>query len=216
MTTITQTAFETEETVLEGMLETISTQGFAIVDNFLPDASIQALHQQAKSLQSDGSLHQAGVGKGADKLVLNKLRGDSIYWLDNDTDSAAQSTYLAKMEQLRTAFNQQFFMGLFEFETHFAIYPPGGVYHKHLDQFKGQHERQISAILYLNQDWQKDDGGELRLYLNGTTDDSHIDIMPVGGRLILFLSARFLHEVLPAKRERISLTGWFRTRSQAL
>jgi SM-20-related protein len=61
----------------------------------------------------------------------------------------------------------------------------------------------------LNQDWQKDDGGELRLYLNGTADDTHIDIMPVGGRLILFLSAKFLHEVLPAKRERISLTGWF-------
>jgi SM-20-related protein len=212
MTTITQTPSETEETVLEA----IGTQGFAVVDDFLPDATVQALHQQAKSLQCDGSLHQAGVGKGADKLVLNKLRGDSIYWLDNDTDSAAQSNYLARMEQLRAGFNQHFFMGLFEFETHFAIYPPGGVYHKHLDQFKGQHERQISAILYLNQDWQKDDGGKLRLYLNGTTDDTHMDIMPVGGRLVLFLSAKFLHEVLPAKRERISLTGWFRTRSQYL
>jgi SM-20-related protein len=212
MATSIQTPINLEETLLEA----IGTQGFVVVDDFLPKATIQALHQQAKSLQRDGSLHQAAVGKGANKLIANKLRGDSIYWLDNDTDSSAQSDYLARMEQLRTAFNQHFFMGLFEFETHFAVYPAGGVYHKHLDQFKGQHERQISAILYLNQDWQKDDGGELRLYLNGTADDTHIDIMPVGGRLILFLSAKFLHEVLPANRERISLTGWFRTRSQEL
>lgn len=212
MATSIQTPINLEETLLEA----IGTQGFVVVDDFLPKATIQALHQQAKSLQRDGSLHQAAVGKGANKLIANKLRSDSIYWLDNDTDSSAQSDYLARMEQLRTAFNQHFFMGLFEFETHFAVYPAGGVYHKHLDQFKGQHERQISAILYLNQDWQKDDGGELRLYLNGTADDTHIDIMPVGGRLILFLSAKFLHEVLPAKRERISLTGWFRTRSQEL
>lgn len=212
MTIITQTLINTEES----MLEAIGEHGFVVVDHFLPGTLIQALHQQAKTLQQSGDLLQASVGKGADKQVLNKLRADAIYWLDDNNNNPAESSYLAKMELLREAFNQHFFMGLFEFETHFAIYPSGGVYHKHLDQFKGNQERQVSAILYLNQDWEKGDGGELRLYLNGTSDDTHIDILPLGGRLVLFLSAKFLHEVLPAKRERISLTGWFRTRSQDL
>lgn len=205
-----QTPTHTEESLLEA----ISNQGFVVIDNFLPEAMIQALRQRAKILQESGYMQQAGVGKGADKQVLKKLRGDAIYWLDDNTQHPAESGYLAKMELLREALNRHFYMGLFEYETHFAIYPPGGTYHKHLDQFKGHIERQVSAILYLNQDWQEDDGGELRLYLNGTADDTHIDITPLGGRLILFLSARFLHEVLPARRERISLTGWFRTRSR--
>jgi len=29
---------------------------------------------------------------------------------------------------------------------------------------------------------------------------------------VCFLSERFEHEVLPAKRERVALTGWFRRR----
>jgi len=37
-------------------------------------------------------------------------------------------------------------------------------------------------------------------------------VHPTGGTLVLFLSERFAHEVLPAKRERLSLTGWFKSR----
>jgi len=29
---------------------------------------------------------------------------------------------------------------------------------------------------------------------------------------VIFLSARFAHEVLPAKRERLSIAGWFKSR----
>ena len=110
--------------------------------------------------------------------------------------------------------NQHFYMGLASLETHLAIYPVGAVYQKHLDQFNaGQAQqlntRKLSSILYLNQEWQDSDGGELRLYVN---EDEWLDILPAGGRLVLFLSAQFWHEVLPAKRERLSLTGWFRTR----
>jgi len=41
--------------------------------------------------------------------------------------------------------------------------------------------------------------------------DAHLDIYPRDGRLVLFLSADFEHEVLPAARERLSVAGWFRT-----
>ncbi|HEY5930165.1 MAG TPA: 2OG-Fe(II) oxygenase, partial [Burkholderiales bacterium] len=65
---------------------------------------------------------------------------------------------------------------------------------------------------YLNQDWRDADGGELRLYLEREPLTRHVDIRPDGGTLVLFLSEKFPHEVLPAKRERHSLTGWFKAR----
>jgi hypothetical protein len=40
-----------------------------------------------------------------------------------------------------------------------------------------------------------------------------VDDMARGGTLVVFLSDRFPHEVLPARRERLSLAGWFRRRS---
>jgi SM-20-related protein len=39
------------------------------------------------------------------------------------------------------------------------------------------------------------------------------DIVPHGGTLVVFLSERFEHEVLPTARARVSLAGWFRRRA---
>jgi len=39
--------------------------------------------------------------------------------------------------------------------------------------------------------------------------ETHFDLLPEGGSLVVFLSAGFEHEVLPATRERMSITGWF-------
>lgn len=210
------TILDSTTTSTENLLDEIDQHGFVVIDNFLPAPTIQALSAQAKALQQSGSLRQAGVGKAAPNQITGKVRNDSIYWLDTIGQSAEQATYLKRMMELQESLNRYFFLGLFEFETHFAIYPPGGVYHKHLDQFKGQQERQVSAILYLNEAWQAKDGGELRLYLGRTADQSFMDIAPLSGRMILFLSGKFFHEVLPATRERISLTGWFRTRGKDL
>ena len=120
------------------------------------------------------------------------------------------------MEVFRQAFNQHLFLGLFALESHLAVYPAGTGYKKHIDRFKavndGKPLRQISTILYLNPGWQESDGGHLRLYLNESNAMENLDIVPESGRLMVFLSDTFYHEVLPATRDRKSLTGWFLTR----
>lgn len=194
-------------------LETLAHQGFTVIDNYLPPELVQALRLQALRLRDKGIMHQASIGRDENNQIISEVRGDSIYWLDDSGQSPEQNTYIACMQALQEQLNRQFFLGLFEFECHFAVYDPGAVYLKHLDQFKGQQERQISAVLYLNEEWQQADGGELRLYLDDGKTPAYTDIAPLGGRLALFLSGRFYHEVLPARRTRISLTGWFRTRT---
>lgn len=82
-------------------------------------------------------------------------------------------------------------------------------YKRHLDQHKNQDTRVVTIISYLNESWEDKDGGELQLYLN---DGKTVSVQPKAGTLVCFMSAEFEHEVFPAKRERASLTGWFRKR----
>ena len=116
------------------------------------------------------------------------------------------------MERLRHVLNRVLMLGLFDFEGHLAVYPPGTYYRKHLDQFKGVGLRTVTCVLYLNRDWSEEDGGQLRIYTDPEDQGRYQEITPRGGTLVTFLSARFLHEVLPARRERISVAGWFRRR----
>lgn len=193
------------------LLNGIADRGFAVVDGFLPPATIETLSKEAKSLHFQGETRRAITGKKSGEKPDN-IRGDFIRWVDDTSPSATQHEYLQCMEELRGLLNQNFYMGLFDLEAHFAVYPPGAAYQRHLDQFQGDSKRQVSCVLYLNHDWHAEDGGQLRLYLDETPEPQYVDIQPEGGRLVAFLSSRFWHEVLPATRERISLTGWFRTR----
>jgi SM-20-related protein len=104
------------------------------------------------------------------------------------------------------------FLGIFEFEGLLSIYPPGCYYRKHLDQYQDNGQRIVTCILYLNHNWRSVDGGQLRLYTDPVDETRFEDILPIGGRLVTFLSSRFQHSVIPSRRERLSITGWFKTR----
>ncbi len=189
----------------------LSLRGYSVSEGFLSRTHVAALAGLALARQADGSLVRARTGKV--KTENESLRGDSIAWLDENSLEAPVIDCLATFDALRLSLNEQLFMNLHEIESHFAIYPPGAVYRKHLDQFAvGPQSRQLSLVLYLNEGWLSANGGALRLHLDGSKNDQ-LDISPTSGRLVLFVSSRFWHEVLPSNRERLSLTGWFRTRT---
>ena len=207
----------------DNLITALATQGYAITDQALPLDLLTQLAQEALNLQKTGAMQRARTGKTPNASSINALRGDFTYWLEeNDTrESNAARAYLEHMQAVKLSINRALFLGLFDFETHFTIYPAGSSYSKHLDQFQQNKsqlntngQRKVSTILYLNENWQSQDGGQLRLYLdNGVKSNSYLDIEPTVGKLVLFLSEQFWHEVLPAQRDRISLTGWFSTRS---
>lgn len=194
------------------IIQAITKQGYAISDHFLPTSTIEALKKHAEKLLQGGQMKLAGTGLQANH---NAIRGDHIMWLRDDDPSLCVQTYLQKMRALQQALNQQLFFNLHELEAHLAIYPIGTRYAKHLDQFsQGRNAlRQISCVLYLNTDWQEAFGGQLRMYL---PEGNQLDIFPMGGRLVAFMSSEFIHEVLPASHPRVSLTGWFRQRDSRL
>ena len=195
---------------LETIINDLSKNGYAICDAFLPAKTISSLANIAKNRYLSGAMTLAKTGQQAENT---SIRGDSIFWLDENSHEPSVQAYFIKMHLLKNALNFHLFMNVQELETHLAVYPIGSVYEKHLDQFnqcEGVQTRQLSSVLYLNNHWLAADGGALRLHLN---EGEYLDIAPSAGKLVLFLSSQFWHEVLPATRDRISLTGWFRTRS---
>lgn len=190
------------------LIEALATQAWVVIPEFLKAEQVLQLRTQALSQYAAGRFKPAAVGQGSRQAVHADIRRDAVLWLE-DHETGVASEFLNWLADLRLALNQALFLGLVETELHFAVYPSGGFYRKHIDNFRGGSARLVTVILYLNADWQPQDGGQLRLYL----EDQSLDIAPVAGTLVLFLSERFEHEVLPTEQERLSLTGWLRRRS---
>jgi len=195
--------------VTEFIIDQLAETGWCMIDNALPRPALDALLIECESLWQDGEFERAGVGRGDDLKIREAIRTDRVLWLDPLNTPEATSVYHRYLENLRAAVNRGLYLGLDFWEGHFAIYPEGAFYKLHLDQHKSTDARQITTILYLNDDWQTKHGGHLRLYLDDSREQ-FIDIAPKIGRLVVFIAGRFWHEVLPAKRERKSITGWFR------
>lgn len=159
------------------------------------------------ALRRADALHRAGIGREGDFRVRKDVRGDRIRWLSRS--DPVQARFLAQMEALRLVLNRRLFLGLFEFEAHYAHYPAGAFYRRHVDSFRGAANRMVSLVAYLNDDWGEDDGGELVLY-DAAGRTRLATIAPQAGRVVLFLSEEIPHEVLPARRDRLSIAGWFR------
>ena len=197
----------------QGLALTLAERGWAYARGFLPDPLWKTLAAELRTAHAGNSLRRAGIGSGEAHRLAEEIRGDWICWLEAAPRSAAQRQALARLERLRRACNRELQLGLFEFEGHFAVYPEGAHYRRHRDQPRGSGARVLSCVLYLNENWQPEDGGALRLYLDDQGEARHVDVLPEGGALVCFLSALFFHEVLPARRTRRSLTGWFRRRT---
>ena len=198
---------------MDDLMETMDRQGWAATPGYLAHFDSCGLRDECRSAWEKGGFHRAGVGRGVGLGVREEIRSDQVMWLDPATDSAGQTDYLTQLETVRLAFNQRFFLGLFDFECHFAVYPEGAFYAAHLDRHTGTSERIVTVILYLNEDWQPGDGGELKLWTDsGERTGAFTLIEPRMGTMVCFMSGEYWHEVLPAGKPRLSITGWFRQR----
>jgi SM-20-related protein len=200
-----------EDAILDGIADTLAEQGYIILKDFLPEALANALRDDVVSMTAQ-AFKPASVGRQQSQRLNTQIRSDKIHWLGEA--QPPQKAYLQMMEQLRVALNQRLFMGLFDYESHYAHYGPGDCYHRHVDAFKGASNRVLSTVFYLNRDWAKDEAGELLMYADEQSSPFMI-ITPKFNTCVLFLSEQFPHEVRAAKRDRYSIAGWFRLNSSS-
>ena len=192
--------------VFEQICDDLSTTGFSICPFSLPSSMAYKLREYAMSLNQE-TFVQAGVGRKQNHSLQLEIRNDRIFWLNGKNE--IEVLWLDWIEQMRVSINQHLYLGLFSFESHIACYQPGQFYLRHRDAFNGNTNRKLSIVVYLNDEWQPTDGGELVIY----KDDDYLvgtKVLPQLATVAVFLSERFPHEVLPATRSRLSIAGWFR------
>lgn len=195
---------------IPNIIDDLEKQGWSVQKNFLATDLVQQLRKTVLDFRQHGQLKQAGIGREKLFHIEQSIRSDQISWFDDASLNSAQQNYLSIIKELQEEINQKLYLGLFELEVHFALYSPNAFYKRHLDQHKNQDTRVITIVAYLNESWDESDGGQLQLYLN---NGQTVSVSPDAGTLVCFMSAEFEHEVLPAKRERASLTGWYRKRA---
>ncbi|HAV1509441.1 SM-20 protein [Vibrio parahaemolyticus] len=184
------------------LIDVLATDGYYIWDDFLSEDEVTQLRDCIPD-----NWKKARIGRNDDVTRIESIRSDKIQWLKPAMGQPI-ANYLSKMEEIRQEVNRHFFLGLFEYEAHFAKYEKGDFYQKHLDCFKGNENRRLTTVFYMNESWSEEDAGELVVY--DLNDKEIATIPPRGGRLLVFLSEQFPHEVLPTNAERFSIAGWFR------
>jgi SM-20-related protein len=192
------------------LIEALRAEGLAVRDGFLQSSAWRALAACAAARRARGDFAAARVGAGSGLERRAQIRGDFTCWLRPPLFDPERQL-LEVLERLRLELNRGGIPGLFDLELHYAWYPPGAGYARHVDRPEKRDARIISLVLYLNEDWASGDGGALRCF-HGTR--ALRDIQPIGGRLVAFVSEGLEHAVLPARRPRLSLTGWFRGREE--
>lgn len=209
----------TSQQDIDQICSALYQDGWSVVENFLSAPFADLLRQDLISLDQQEKFHKAGIGRELDFVRRADIRSDRICWLDNINET--QNLFMQMLEQLMTAINRRLFLGMNHFEAMYAIYEPGQFYKKHVDSFKGQRNRIMTLVFYLNHDWTADKGGEFVLYPEETEQEtgSHtpiITLLPKAGTVAAFLSEDFPHEVLTAHATRYSIAVWFRIREGML
>ncbi|MGY3040884.1 SM-20-related protein [Rhodanobacter sp. TND4EL1] len=184
----------------------LAADGWCTLSGLLDEALVLALASECAAMHDAWQLLPARTGNSR---MASELRGDATHWFASTAASDPQQAFTDRMDELRVALGRELMLSLVECESHYAVYRPGARYARHLDRLRGSDTRVVSCVFYLNRNWLDTDGGALRLYLE---DGTHRDIQPNAGTLLLFLSGRFEHEVLPATRDRMSIASWMRQR----
>lgn len=192
------------------MFDELAEQGWSQSHDLVSVEWARSLALQCQNLYDQGRFAPAAVGFRQTKSVQTQIRGDSILWVEDAGVPSLQNDVNEFLQTLQDEMNQALYLGLKRFEAHFALYPPGRGYEKHIDNHTGLSHRRITFVFYLNENWQKSHGGALTLFDPLETHERIQTIEPRLGNFILFRSELFPHQVEESFETRKSLTGWFR------
>lgn len=195
---------------IERMTEELRLRGWTYFSEYLGAELLRALRAEALALYEEDQFRRARIGPTDEELLRGDIRRDSIFWLDPNTASPIQRKLFLVIEALMAELGRRMFISLQSFEAHYAVYPGGGFYKKHLDQFQADCLRQLSFVIFLNEIWNPEDGGQLRIYQERDPESVEVEINPEIGKAVLFLSSSVYHEVLPTTKTRMSLAGWMK------
>ncbi|PWK20418.1 2OG-Fe(II) oxygenase [Xanthomarina spongicola] len=197
----------------ERIINDILEQKYCVVEDFFTAEDVLILRQSLIEKHEENAFKKAAIGNRVNETIINSIRGDVILWIDELKANEAEMLFFNKINNLVNYLNKTCFLGILHKEFHYALYPTGTFYKRHIDTFQNDDRRKLSIVCYLNEDgWLPENGGELVLYLDENGQEIEKVIYPFPGRVVIFESQIIEHEVKPVNTERLSITGWLKTR----
>uniref|UniRef100_A0A224XSA2 hypoxia-inducible factor-proline dioxygenase n=1 Tax=Panstrongylus lignarius TaxID=156445 RepID=A0A224XSA2_9HEMI len=204
--------------VSKDVVRDMNAYGVCVVDNFLGKAKCSAVLNEVKHMHSAGMFRDGQLVSSKVNRDRRTIRSDKIAWVDGREEYCHHiSCLINQVDRVITKANQMSGngkMGTYAIngrtKAMVACYPGHDAHYvKHVDN-PNEDGRCITAIYYLNENWNvNEDGGLLRIYPEGR-HDKVANIEPQFDRILFFWSdRRNPHEVLPAKRTRYAITIWY-------
>ncbi|MCO6174529.1 2OG-Fe(II) oxygenase [Flavobacterium sp. NRK F10] len=199
----------TENPMYEKIIEDLLNQQYSIVDDFFTEEAVTSLRNSLLDKYEEDYFKKSAIGDQFNEQVIRSIRGDFISWIEENKLSEVEQNFFSRIDHFSNYLNQTCFLGIQDREFHYALYPVGTFYKRHLDIFQNDDSRKLSVVCYLNdENWLPEYGGELVIY----KEHDEVKVYPLKGRVVIFESQVLEHEVLPVMRERLSITGWLKTR----
>lgn len=197
----------------EGVINDLLAKKYSVVDDFFSPEEILTLRNSLLSKYEEDQFKKAAIGSKSNEVIVKSIRGDFILWMDEKAREEAEKLFFAKINEFANYLNQTCFLGILHKEFHYALYPEGTFYKRHLDTFQNDDRRKLSIALYLNEpNWQPEYGGNLAIYIQEDDKEKTVEVLPIQGRMVIFESQELEHEVKTANQNRLSITGWLKTR----
>ncbi len=195
------------QTNFEDLISTFLEKGIGVSNNFLSTDLALQLKLNLVALYNQKALKRAGIGNGYVSTKDKKIRRDKIFWLDKKDNNETELLFFELIDSFVLYLNSTCFTGIKSYEFHYALYEKGAFYKKHIDQFKSDNGRAFSMIMYLNEGWVKENGGELKIHQKLEVQI----ISPENQKCVFFKSNELEHEVLVTNVSRMSIAGWLKT-----
>ena len=203
-----------ENPLYEHIISDLLDKGYTIADDFFSEEEVAFLRDSLLKKYEEDNFKKAAIGNRTNELIIKSIRGDFILWIDESKMDETEAIFFNKVNDLVRYLNRTCFLGILHKEFHYALYPEGTFYKRHLDTFQNDDRRKLSFVFYLNdKTWKGENGGELVLYLQENNLEVPKTVHPLPGRVVIFESQQIEHEVKPVlKSQRLSITGWLKTR----
>lgn len=202
-----------ENPLYEKIIGDLLEYKYSIVEDFFDLQEVAMLRQSLLEKYEEDEFKKAAIGNRVNETIIRSVRGDFILWLNEKEAGPGEAIFFSKINSLIDYLNKTCFLGILQKEFHYALYPQGTFYKRHLDTFQNDDRRKLSLVCYLNdEDWKPENGGELVIYREENGEEKALNIYPFPGRVVIFESQELEHEVKPVKTTRLSITGWLKTR----
>ena len=116
-------------------------QQYSVVDDFFTDEEVSGLRNSLLNKYEEEDFKKSAIGDQFNEQVIKSIRGDFISWIDESQLNETENGFFLKMDDFTNYLNRTCFLGIQDREFHYALYPIGTFYKRHLDIFQNDDSR---------------------------------------------------------------------------